>query len=80
MPGLKCDEIEMNDIDLFSKKNKSKNDSYNKKRENIIAAIINNNIPKEYYSGSHKWRDLKKELYLYIQILGKRMALKLLTL
>jgi hypothetical protein len=66
----------MNDIDLFSKKNKSKNDSYNKKRENIIAAIINNNIPKEYYSGSHKWRDLKMELYLYIQILGEENGIE----
>lgn len=67
----KGDKIKINDINVFTYKNRSKNDSYNKKRENIIVCIINNNIPKEYYRYSLRWYNLNKEIDSFIKKLGK---------
>lgn len=68
----KDDKIKINDIDVFIKKNRSNNDSYNKKRENIIACIINKEIPEEYYKDSIEWYNLKEEINLYIKKLCKK--------
>jgi hypothetical protein len=54
-------------IYAFLDKNRSKNDDNNKKRENIIGCIINNNIPIEYYKYSLRWYNLKNEIDLFIQ-------------
>lgn len=72
----------MNDINVFFgeegnmvPKNRSKNDSNNKKRENIIEHIINKKVPPEYYSGPgpcYKWTSMKKCLDLYIDKLRQR--------
>jgi hypothetical protein len=56
-------------------KNRSKNDSNNKKREHIIACIINNQIPEQYYRHSTRWRNLKNELDLYIKELCKNKGI-----
>ena len=63
------DIITIKSIDVFLDKNssKSKNDSNNKSRENIIVNIINNKIPDKYYKESVKWLNLKKGIDLYIK-------------
>lgn len=71
----KDDKIKIDDIDVFIKKNRSNNDSYNKKRENIIAYIINEEIPEEYYEDS-RWCNLKEEINLYIKELCKNKEIK----
>jgi hypothetical protein len=67
----KDSKITFNCINEFCNKNRSENDSNNKKRENIIVCIINNKIPEEYYIKSSKWYDLKKKLDIYINNLCK---------
>ena len=66
------DKIKINDINVFAYKNRSKNDSYNKKRENIIACIINNKIPEQYYKHSENWQNLKIEKIKFIKELCKK--------
>ena len=58
-------------INSFYEKDRSKNDSNNKKREHIIACVINEEIPEEYYKRSIRWSNLKKEIDLYIKKLCK---------
>ena len=61
------DEITYRCINVFrDDKNRSKNDSNNKKRENIIVCIIKNKIPIEYYRYP-RWLNLKKGINSYIQ-------------
>ena len=66
------DTITYRCINVFMDKNRSKNDSNNKKRENIIGCIINNNIKKEYYRYSSRWYKLKKTIDLFIKELCKK--------
>ena len=73
--AYKGDKIIINDINVFTYKNRSKNDSYNKKRENIIACIINNIIPKQYYTLSPRWYNLKNEILLFIKELCKKKGI-----
>lgn len=47
---------------------KSKNDSYNNVREEIIASIINKQINDDYYSDD-RWSNLKDAIHEYIQLL-----------
>jgi hypothetical protein len=54
-------------INAFINKNRSKNDSNNKIRENIIGCIINNNIPDEYYKFSLRWSKLKNTIDLFVK-------------
>lgn len=65
------DKIKINDINVFTYKNKLNNDSNNKKREHIIVCIINNIIPEQYYKLS-SWNILKNNIFLYIKDLCKR--------
>lgn len=67
----RSDKIKYIDINVFKCKNRSKNDSNNKKRENIISCIINNKIPEEYYTSSLSWSSLKNETFIYIEKLCK---------
>jgi hypothetical protein len=60
-------DINYKDIFTFNICIKSKNDSNNKKRENIIGAIINNKIPSNYYKYSIRWIKLRKEINNYIE-------------
>lgn len=68
--------ININDINVFMDKNRSKNDSHNKKRENIIVCIINDIIPEQYYRLSRRWNNLKSELSLFIEKLCKITDIK----
>lgn len=68
------DKITYRYINVFVDKNRSKNDGNNKKRENIIACIINNNIPIEYYRYSSIWNNLKNEIDLFIKELCKKKS------
>lgn len=54
-------------INAFTDKNRAKNDSNNKKRENIIVCIINNAIPKDYYKHSKVWSSLKNEIDILLK-------------
>jgi len=58
--------INYHDIYSFNVKKKADNDNINKIRENIIGAIINNKIPSDYYKYSLKWKNMKKQVDLYI--------------
>jgi len=59
-------ELEYNSIYKFNISNKSLNDEYNKIRENIIGAIINNKIPKIFYEINKKWNILLKNIKKYL--------------
>lgn len=58
-------------IRSFQLSSRSTNDTNNKIRENIIGAIINNQIPKNYYKYSIRWNNMKKEIDKYILDLCK---------
>jgi hypothetical protein len=53
-------------IDSFNLSSRQNNDKNNKIRENIIGAIINNQIPNNYYNYSLKWKEMKYEIDKYI--------------
>lgn len=57
------------DINVFFKykSSRSKNDLCNKKREDIIACIINNKIPEQYFKLSQRWNKLKNNLEKFIK-------------
>jgi hypothetical protein len=61
------EHITYRSINVFTEKERSKNDSNNKKREAIIVSIINNKIPKEYYIYSLRWYNLKNTIDLFIK-------------
>jgi len=58
-------------INVFTCKNRSKNDEYNKEREWIIGSIINNKLPIDYYKYSLRWFNLRNSIDLYIKELCK---------
>tara|TARA_Y100000389_G_scaffold126723_1_gene124051 strand:+ start:338 stop:1231 length:894 start_codon:yes stop_codon:yes gene_type:complete len=60
-------EISYNSIHSFTARNRSDNDENNKKREQLICAVINKNIPREYYKYSPRWYNLKKAIKSYIR-------------
>ena len=57
----------LEDIGYFKVSAKSNNDEFNKKRESIIAAIINKEIPQEFYTKSQDWKNLKTEITSFIK-------------
>ena len=59
--------IKFKDIDCFDKSKKTQNESFNKKREKIIEAIINKKIPEQFYKDSLEWLNLKNEIELYLK-------------
>lgn len=72
------DSIKETDINIFFTNDKKKenndritNDVNNKLREQIIVAIINKIIPKNYYK-NNKWKQIKEELHRYITEFCKR--------
>ena len=67
--------INLNDIEAFNTSNRSENDSKNKLRENILAAIINDKIPTDFYDESISWCNLKKELESFIKLLSSKKNL-----
>lgn len=66
--------INYNDINIFDIKNKinikQNNNKNNKIRENIIGAIINKQIPNNYYKYSLRWKYLNDEINNYIVLLS----------
>lgn len=54
-------------INAFDLSGRANNDKNNKMRENIIGAIINNNIPITYYKYSFRWTKLKNEINKFIE-------------
>jgi hypothetical protein len=59
--------IDMGDYKYFHEtSSKDRNDAYNKKRETIICAMINDQIPEEFYSSPH-WEILRQNLAICIQ-------------
>jgi len=58
-------------INYFDKSSKENNDEYNKLREYIIGAIINNDIPEDYYKYSRRWNKLKNQVISYIKLIYK---------
>jgi hypothetical protein len=59
------------DINAFILSIRATNDNNNKMRENIIGAIINNNIPTTYYKYSLRWSNLRNQIYAFIEKLCK---------
>ena len=56
-------------INYFDKSTKENNDEYNKSREYIIGAVINDAIHKDYYMYSRRWNRLRQQVQSYINIL-----------
>jgi hypothetical protein len=65
-----CEHIDS----FFTISTKATNDLYNKIRENIIADIINDKIPTEYFITDKRWVDIKKGIFDFIKILTKDEA------
>lgn len=63
-----------NSINTFNKTSKHNNDLYNKIRENVIGAILNNKVPSNYYDYSLRWNSMKKNLHEYICLLIKNVS------
>lgn len=64
------------DINSFNLSTRDKNDSNNKKRENIIGCIINNILPTDYYKYSFRWNKLKLNIDGYIKKLYEEQNVK----
>jgi hypothetical protein len=56
--------------DVFNKSVKSRNDKYNKTRENIIGSIINNAVPPDFYKNAY-WSELKDGIISFLAELSK---------
>ena len=67
------------DIKAFDISPKKHNDKNNKIRENIINAIINNQIPINYYE-TQRWLDIKRYIFDYIQKLVTKPYIKLVCI
>jgi len=65
--------ITYGDISAFTVSTKSLNDKNNTLRERIIGAIINKQIPENYYTTSDKWTALKLEINNYITLIAGPM-------
>lgn len=65
------DTISYKSIDSFNVASRSSNDSNNKKRENIIGAVINKVIPDNYYSISRRWKKLSCDVNVFIENMCK---------
>lgn len=64
--NFRKNKIELDNINLFYKKNKREdNDKSNKIREIILYLILNNNIPEEWYI-DERWSSLKDKLIKFI--------------
>jgi hypothetical protein len=72
--NYKIDIESINKFYIIDKK--EKNDKNNKIREVVIEAIINDDIPNEYYIISSKWQKLKASLYKYINILSDNIKIE----
>ena len=65
-PKPKSQLLNYSSINAFGISQKSNNDKNNKLRENIICAIINNNVPTDYFRYSARWKRLKQSVDTYI--------------
>ena len=73
-----CKKVKLNldSLDAFNvSSGKNKNDEKNKTRENIIGAIINNEVPNEYFN-IKKWSDMKTAIFNYIGQLRSKPYVK----
>jgi len=68
---LKHIDIDYISINYFDKSSKENNDEYNKLREYIIGAIINNDIHEDYYKYSRRWNKLRNQVNSYIKLIYK---------
>lgn len=58
--------INIEDINCFFNKNKrNKNDEFNKKREDIICKLFNDEITEEFLNKSRRWTLIKKNINEY---------------
>ena len=64
--------INYNYINYFDVSEKHNNDKFNKKRESIISAIINNKLDGKYFEYSSRWNKLKTELNRFLRKLCKK--------
>jgi hypothetical protein len=55
---------------VFNKSVKSRNDKYNKTRENIIGSIINNVVPPDFYTNLY-WSELKDGIISFLAELSE---------
>jgi hypothetical protein len=72
------DTISYKSIDSFNVTARSSNDSNNKKRENIICAIINRVIPEYYYIHSRRWKKLGHEVNVFLEIMCKTRGISII--
>lgn len=68
LPSINYNKKELNyySIDKFIVSTKNNNDNNNKIRENIIGAIINGEIPTDFYKYSYRWKNLQKGINNFI--------------
>jgi len=74
----KKQSIQYTSVKSFIKSSKHLNDQNNKMRENIIGAIINQQVPKKYYQGSDGfskiWTHLRAKVEDYVQTIMKDVS------
>lgn len=60
---------------VFNKSVKSRNDKYNKTRENIIGSIINNKVPYDFYKNAY-WCELRDGIISFLTTLSPEHVIK----
>ena len=61
--------------EVFNKSVKSRNDKYNKTRENIIGSIINNKVPHDFYK-NYYWYELRYGIITFLITLSPEPFIK----
>ena len=69
--------IDMSDINTFLQSNRSHNDKFNKTREAIISAVINDKVPMYFYYHTQEWASLRTHITFYLRKLTQDNSLEL---
>jgi len=76
-------KVSMNykNINAFSPSSKNNNDTNNKLRENIIGALVNNYVPENYFTISHRWKHMRNSVNDYLrELIGNNQPITIVNL
>jgi hypothetical protein len=61
------EKLSYQSIDAFLRTAKNQNDSNNKQREAIVDALVNQNIPDDYFRASRRWNSLRGAVNAFVE-------------
>jgi hypothetical protein len=69
LPVIKVgkEKLSYQSIDAFLRTAKNQNDSNNKQREAIVDALVNQNIPDDYFRASRRWNSLRGAVNAFVK-------------